>query len=61
MSEIPIAALPSSERPRDRLIELGPQALSNAELISLLFRTGVKGSNSIDMRDEYGEFINKAS
>lgn len=32
--------LPSSERPRERLLRLGPQALSTAELLAILLRTG---------------------
>ena len=33
-----IADLHESERPRERLATLGPQALSNAELIAILLR-----------------------
>ena len=33
---------PASERPRERLVELGPDALSHAELIAILLRTGMK-------------------
>jgi DNA repair protein RadC len=32
--------LPSEERPRERLLRLGPQALSTAELLAILLRTG---------------------
>ena len=39
----------ASERPRERLAELGPQALSNAELLSILLRVGVKGENAIQV------------
>jgi DNA repair protein RadC len=35
--------LDPSERPRERLIERGPEALSNAELLAILLRTGVTG------------------
>ncbi|MDE2236906.1 MAG: hypothetical protein KGK30_03365, partial [Elusimicrobia bacterium] len=35
--------LHSVERPRERLARLGPEALSEAELLALLLRTGYKG------------------
>jgi DNA repair protein RadC len=34
---------PSSERPRERLLEAGPQALSDGELLAILLGTGVRG------------------
>ena len=40
---------PASERPRERLIELGAQALSPAELIAILVRTGLRGVNAVDI------------
>ena len=40
--------LPSEERPRERLLRLGPAALSNEELVSLLLRTGVPGESALD-------------
>ena len=44
-----IMDLHESDRPRERLSALGPQALSNAELIALLLRVGVKGENAVSM------------
>src|SRR5580765_6824978 len=41
--------LAASERPRERLTNRGPQALSNAELIAILIRVGVKGENVVDL------------
>ncbi len=38
---------PASERPRERLAAKGADALSNAELIAILLRTGVKGANAV--------------
>jgi DNA repair protein RadC len=40
---------PPSERPRERLVELGANALSHAELIAILLRTGLKGANAVDV------------
>jgi DNA repair protein RadC len=38
-----------SDRPRERLAECGPQALSNAELLAILLRVGVQGENAVEM------------
>lgn len=35
-----IRDLPASERPRERLRDYGPQALSNSELLAIILRTG---------------------
>jgi DNA repair protein RadC len=44
-----ITDLHESDRPRERLAALGPQALSNAELIAILLRVGVKGENAVQV------------
>ena len=43
-----ICDLPSDERPRERLLRLGPGALTNEELLALLLRTGVPGESALD-------------
>src|SRR5262249_40356336 len=40
---------PVTERPRERLIAQGADALSNAELVAILLRTGLKGANAVDV------------
>lgn len=35
--------IPLASRPREKLLSLGPNALSDAELLALLLRTGMKG------------------
>lgn len=40
--------LPSEERPRERLLRLGPAALTNEELVALLLRTGIPGQSALD-------------
>ena len=40
---------PVAERPRERLIECGAEALSPAELIAILVRTGTRGTNALDI------------
>jgi DNA repair protein RadC len=44
-----ITDLHETERPRERLASLGPQALSNAELLAILLRVGVTGENAIQV------------
>ncbi|MCI2282544.1 DNA repair protein RadC [Colwellia sp. MSW7] len=40
---------PSEERPREKLLSLGPASLSDAELLAIFLRTGVKGCNVVDL------------
>ena len=40
---------PASERPRERLVARGPDALTHAELIAILLRTGLKGANVVQV------------
>jgi DNA repair protein RadC len=44
-----ITDLHESDRPRERLSALGPQALSNAELLAILLRVGVQGENAVQV------------
>ncbi len=44
-----IRDMPEGERPRERLIRYGANALSNAELIAILLRTGVTGESVVNM------------
>ncbi len=44
--------LPQSERPRERLVEFGADALKNSELIAILLRTGVKGASAIQVAEQ---------
>ena len=44
-----ITDMHQAERPRERLAQLGPQALSNAELIAILLRVGVPGENAVQV------------
>jgi DNA repair protein RadC len=40
---------PASERPRERLASQGADALSPAELVGILLRTGLKGANAVEI------------
>ena len=44
-----IADWPIAERPRERLLAHGPASLSDAELIALFLRTGVRGKSALDL------------
>ena len=40
---------PHCERPREKLLHQGPDALSDAELLAIFLRTGVKGGSALDL------------
>jgi DNA repair protein RadC len=42
----------SDEHPRHRLLHNGPESLSNAELLAVLFRTGRPGSSALDSAND---------
>lgn len=44
-----IADLPKDDRPRERLLRLGPTSLSDAELLALFINTGIPGENAIQV------------
>lgn len=47
-----IQDLPESERPRERLMKHGADALSKAELLAILLRTGTKGASALEIGAE---------
>ncbi len=44
-----IKDLPLNERPRERMINLGPGRLSNAELLAILIQTGSREQSALDL------------
>ena len=44
-----ISHWPSAERPREKLINRGAHALSDAELLAIFLRTGVAGCSALDL------------
>ena len=44
-----IADLPEHERPRERLLQQGVEALSDAELLAILLRTGTRDRSAVDL------------
>ncbi|KZE25382.1 RadC family protein [Crenobacter luteus] len=52
-----IAHWPENERPREKLLAQGAAALSDAELLAILLRTGIKGQTALDVgRNLIGRF-----
>jgi len=49
---MPLKNLPHSARPREKILERGPQALADAELLAIVLRTGTAGRGVLQMADE---------
>ncbi len=49
---MPISSWPIQERPREKLLEKGPTALSDAEILAIFLRTGRKGLSALDLARE---------
>jgi DNA repair protein RadC len=52
MAQLKIREMPADERPREKLVKHGASALTDAELIAILLRTGRVGANVIDVARE---------
>ena len=53
----PIKNWPATERPREKLLQLGPEGLSDGELIAVLLRIGISGQSAEDLgRQLLGKF-----
>ncbi|MGE5676083.1 MAG: RadC family protein [Mycobacterium leprae] len=46
---VPMRAIPPDERPRERLVRLGVEQLSDAELLAVLMGTGIRGASVMDL------------
>ena len=46
---LPIKDWPQTERPREKLLNHGPESLSESELLAIFLRTGIPGKSAIDM------------
>ena len=44
-----IVSWPQEERPRERLLSRGAQALTDAELVAILIRVGFKGTSAVEL------------
>lgn len=52
MSTILIRDMAADERPREKMLHHGPKALSDAELMAIIFSTGMKGKSVIQLSQE---------
>lgn len=46
---IKIKEMPEDMRPRERMLKLGPEALTTVELLAILLRTGTKSVSALDL------------
>jgi len=52
-----ITQWPAAERPREKLLDKGAEALSDAELLAIFLRTGTRGRSAVDLaRDLLNRF-----
>jgi len=49
---MPIREWSEDDRPREKLLKYGEHALSNAELLAIMIRTGVQGKSAVDLARE---------
>ena len=49
---IRIKDLPENERPREKLLKEGPEALTDTELLAILIGKGIKDKSAIDVANE---------
>jgi len=49
MTRNPIHAWPEGERPRERLLAVGPRRLTTAELLAIILRTGGAGQSALEL------------
>ena len=46
---MPITDWPPEQRPREKLLTLGSESLTDAELLAIFLRTGIKGKTAVDL------------
>lgn len=49
---MPITDWPAEERPREKLLQRGPGALTDAELLAIFLRIGTRGKTAVDLARE---------
>ncbi|VAW60566.1 UPF0758 family protein [hydrothermal vent metagenome] len=55
---MPITDWPIEERPREKLLAQGSQSLSDAELLAIFLRTGIRGKTAVDLSADLLEGFN---
>ena len=56
-----IKELPETERPYEKCLREGADALSDSELLAVILKTGTKGSSSLDLANEILNFLQNSS
>jgi DNA repair protein RadC len=51
-SKMAISDWPEDDRPREKLLRLGPAALTDSELLAIFLRVGMKGKSAVDLARE---------
>ena len=49
---MPITDWPIEQRPREKLIQQGSKALTDAELLAIFLRTGIRGKTAVDLSQD---------
>lgn len=49
---MPISNIPAESMPREKLLNRGPDSLSDAELLAIFLRTGTQGMNVLELADK---------
>lgn len=49
---MPITDWPLAERPREKLLAQGSEVLSDAELLAIFLRTGIRGKTAVDLSND---------
>lgn len=49
---MPIKDWPKEERPREKLLQRGPKALTDAELLAIFLRIGIRGKSAVDLAND---------
>jgi DNA repair protein RadC len=58
---MPLKDLPLEAQPREKLLARGPGALSDAELLAILLRTGIAGKGVLQMAEELLQLKNDSN
>ena len=47
-----IVTWPEGDKPRERLLRLGPQNMTEPELVAILLRVGYQGTNAVELKND---------
>lgn len=58
-SHLTIKELPDSEKPYEKFVKYGPEALSDAELLAVIIKSGTNGLRSVDVARNFLNSLNR--